>query len=68
MPDTQFDYLLGANFIAAFSVKVFFHKDSAELGCVKGVSNGRVPAYQTVPIYFKGQTLKLQVKGPRLFK
>ena len=65
VPDTKFEYLLGANFMAAFAVKPLFHRNKAELGCPKGPNNQRVPSYQAFPMYFRGSNLKLAVKGPR---
>lgn len=58
VPDTKFEDLLGANYWAAFRVKPFFHRNKVELGCVKGRGNQRVPAYQTVDMWFKGGNMK----------
>ena len=68
VPDTQFEYLLGANFIAGFAVKTYFNRGTAELSCVKGVAGQRVPHFQTVPMTFKSGCMRLTVKTPSRYK
>lgn len=68
VPDTQFEYLLGANFIAGFAVKTYFNRGVAELGCVKGIAGQKVPHFQTVPMAFKSGCMTLAIKKPSPYK
>ena len=68
VPDTQFEYLLGANFMTGFAMKTYFNRRTAELGCVKGVAGQRVPHFQTVPMTFKSGCMTLAIKKPTRYK
>ena len=67
VPQADYEYLLGAEFMARFDVKPSFHTNSTALGCPKGIANRPVPRIQHVPLYYKGGAMKLAVKGPRVY-
>ena len=68
VPDTQFDYLLGANFQAEYAVKPYFNKGTVELGCAKIIAGQRVPQFQTVLMIFQSGLMRLPVKTPSRYK
>ena len=67
VPDAQFDYLLGAPFMSAFAVKPNFRNEYAEIGCPKSADGRPIPAFQKVPMYFKGKNITLEVQTPRRY-
>ena len=53
--------------MAAFAVKPNFRNEYAEIGCQTSVDGRYIPAFQKVPMYFKGKSITLKVQTPRKY-
>ena len=50
-------------FTSAFAVKLNFRNEYSEIGCPTTADGRSIPAFQKVPMYFKGKHIMLEVKG-----
>ena len=57
-----------APFMSASAVKPNFTNEYAEIGCPKSADGRPIPAFQKVPMYFKGKNIMLEVRTPKEYR